>query len=118
MPKALAQRNLPLHHVMSAVTGVTGLRMLRAIVAGERDPRTCAQERDYRLTSSPDTMINALEGAYRPAHICTLNQALALYAFTQQQIAACAQEIERVLGTFASLIDLDAHPCPLSGVGF
>src|SRR5713101_4722023 len=112
MHKALDQMHLHLHHVMSDVTGVTGLRMLRALVAGERDPRTFAQYRDSRITSSPDTIIKALEGDYRPEHVFTLTQSLALYDFTQQHIAACDQEIDRVLGTFASLVDLDAHPLP------
>ena len=112
MHKALDQMNLHLHHVMSDVTGVTGLRILRAIVAGERDPRTLAQYRDYRIKSSPDIIVKALEGDYRPEHVFTLTQSLALYDFTQQHIAACDQEIERVLGTFASLIDLDTHPLP------
>ena len=62
MHKALDQMNLHLHHVISDVTGVTGLRILRAIVAGERDPRTLAQYRDYRIKSSPDTIAKALEG--------------------------------------------------------
>jgi len=60
--KARDHMNLHLHHVMSEVPGVTGLRMLRASVAGERDPRTFAPYRDYRITSSPDIMSKALEG--------------------------------------------------------
>ena len=102
--------NLHLHHVISDVTGVTGLRILRAIVAGERDPRTLAPYRDYRIKSSQDTIAKALEGDYRPEHVFTLTQSLALYDFTQQHIAACDQEIERVLGTFASLVDLEPTP--------
>src|SRR5713101_4837744 len=112
MHKALDQMHLHLHHVMSDVTGVTGLRMLRALVAGERDPRTFAQYRDSRITSSPDTIAKALEGDYRPEHVFTLTQSLALYDFTQQQIAACDQEIERVLDTFESLVDPADHPLP------
>jgi transposase len=110
--KALDPMHLHLHHVMRDVTGVTGLRMLRAIIAGERDPRTFAQERDYRITSSPDTLVKALEGEYRPAQVCTLTQSLALDDFPPQHMAACAQEIARVLGTFASLVARAAHPFP------
>src|SRR6266568_4729339 len=112
MHKALDQMHLHLHHVMSDVTGVTGMRMLRAIVAGERDPHTLAQYRDYRITSSPDTIAKALEGDDRPAHVFPLTQSLALYDCTQQHIAACDQEMERVLGTFESLVDLADHPLP------
>ncbi len=112
MQKALDQMNLHLHHVISDVTGVTGMRILRAIVAGERDPHTLAQYRDYRIKSSPDTIAKALEGDYRPEHVFTLTQSLALYDYTHQHIAACDQEIERVLSTLDSLVDLEAHPLP------
>jgi transposase len=112
MQKSLAQMNLHLHHVMSDVTGVTGMRIIRAIVAGERDPQIFAPCRDYRIQSSQDTIAKALEGDYRAAHVFTLTQSLALYDFTQQHIAACDQEIERVLDTFASLVDPEEHPLP------
>jgi transposase len=112
MQKALDQMNLHRHHVISDVTGVPGMRILRAIVAGERDPQVFATYRDYRIKSAQDTIAKALEGNYRSEHVFTLTQSLALYDFTHQQSAACAQEIERVLGTFASQVDLDAHPLP------
>ena len=112
MQKSLDQMNLHLHHVISDVTGVTGLRIIRAIVAGDRDPQTLAQHRDYRIHSSVDTIAKALEGDYRPEHVFTLTQSLALYDFTQEQVAACDQEIERVLDAFASLVDPATHPLP------
>jgi transposase len=112
MHKALDHMHLHLHHVIRDVTGVTGLRILRAIVAGERDPKGLATYRDYRITSDQDTLAKALEGDDRPEHVFTLTQSLALYDFTQQQSAACDQDIERVLGTFDSLVDLDPHPIP------
>ena len=112
MQKSLDQMNLHLHHVISDITGVTGMRIIRAIVAGERDPRTLAQYRDYRIKSSADTIAKALEGDYRAEHVFTLTQSLELYDFTQQQIAACDQEIERVLATLDSQVDPDAHPLP------
>jgi len=112
MPKSLDQMHLHLPHGMSDVTGVTGMRILRAIVAGERDPQTLAQYRDYRIQSSEDTIAKALEGDYRAEHVFTLTQSLALYDFTQQHIAACDQEIERVLATFDSLVDPEEHPLP------
>jgi transposase len=110
--KSLAQMNLPLHHVMSDITGVTGLRIIRAIVAGERAPRTLATYRDYRIKSSADTIAKALEGDDRSEHVFTLTQSLALYDFTQQHIAACDQEIERVLSPLDSLVNPDEHPLP------
>jgi transposase len=112
MQKSLDQMNLHLHHVMSDVTGVTGRRILRAIVAGERNPKTFAPYRDYRIKSDQDTIAKALEGDDRPEHVFTLTQSLALSDFPQQQIAACAQEVERLLGTFDSLVAPDAPPLP------
>jgi hypothetical protein len=112
MQKSLDQMHLHLHHVISDSTGVTGLRILRALVAGERDPHALAKYRDYRMQSSEATMAKALAGDYRPEHVFTLTQSLELYDFTQPQMAACDQEIERVLRTFASLVDPDEHPVP------
>jgi transposase len=112
MQKSLDPMHLHLHHVISDVTGVTGMRIIRAIVAGERDPRTLAQYRDYRIKSSQDTIAKALEGDYRPEHVFTLTQSLELYDFTQKQIAHCDQEIERVLSTFDALVDPETHPLP------
>jgi transposase len=112
MQKSLDQMNLHLHHVMSDVTGVTGMRIIRAIVAGERDPHTLAQHRDYRIKSSQDPIAKALEGDYRPEHVFTLTHSLELYDFTQKHIAHCDQEIERVLSAFDALVDPETHPLP------
>ena len=112
MQKSLDQMHLHLHHVMSDVTGVTGMRIIRAIVAGERDPKLFATYRDYRMKSDQDTIAKALEGDERPEHVFTLTQSLALYDFTQQHIADCDQEIERVLSTFETLVDPALHPLP------
>jgi transposase len=110
--KALDQMHLHLHHVIRDVTGVTGMRILRAIVAGERAPQTFAQYRDYRIKASPETMAKALEGDSRSEHLFTLTQSLALYDFTQQQSAVCDQDIERVLSTCETRVDPATHPLP------
>jgi transposase len=112
MQKSLDQMHLHLHHVLSDVTGVTGMRIIRAMVAGDRDPKTFATSRDYRMKADQDTIAKALERDSRPEHVFTLTQSLALYDFTHQHIAACDQDIERVLGTFASLVDPEDHPFP------
>jgi hypothetical protein len=78
---------------MSDVTGVTGMRILRAIVAGERDPQTCAQSRDYRITSRPETMAKALAGDSRAEHRFTLTPSLALDDFPRRHITDCDQEL-------------------------
>jgi transposase len=69
-------------------------------------------DRDYRSKSSEDTLAKALEGDDRPEQVFTLPQSLALSDFTQQHIAACDQDIARVLGTLDSLVNPDEHPFP------
>jgi len=112
MQKALTQMNLQLHHVLSDITGVTGLAILDAILAGERDPAALAQHRDRRVKASPETIIKALVGDYRSEHLFTLRQALASYRHTQRLIEECDAEVQARLGAFASQIDPAVHPLP------
>jgi transposase len=93
MQKALDQMNLHLHHVISDITGETGLRILDAIVSGERDTRKMAKLRDRGIRSSEKTVRKALEGDYREEHLFTLRQSLERYQFLIRQITACDQEI-------------------------
>src|SRR3954471_18399559 len=86
-----------LHHVVADVTGVTGLRILRALVAGERDPDTLAAYRDPRCKAPAETLRAALVGNYREEHVFALAQALELYDIYQAKVAACDQRIEAVL---------------------
>ena len=79
MQKALTQMNLKLQHVVSDITGVTGLAILRAILAGERDPEKLAQLRDYRCKHDEATIARALQGTWRDEHLFALAQAVALY---------------------------------------
>ena len=95
--KALDQMNLPLHHVLSDISGVTGLRILDSILAGERDPAKLAKLRDPRVRSSEGTIAKALTGNYRSEHLFTLRQALKMYRHYQRMIAGCDQQIEGLL---------------------
>lgn len=98
--KALTQMNLHLHHVVSDLTGVTGLAILDAVLAGERDPQKLAALRDRRIKASEATIAKALVGDYRVEHLFTLRQALALYRQYQSHVLECDREIERHLATF------------------
>lgn len=73
--------NIQLHHVTATITGVTGVRIIRAIVAGERDPDVLAAMRDVRCKENLETVRSALVGNYQPEHVFALKQALALYDF-------------------------------------
>ena len=97
MQKALMQMNLQLHHVVADITGETGLRIVRAIVAGERDPEILASYRNYRCHASAETIRQALVGNYREEHIFALTQALELYDIYQDKVAACDAHIQAVL---------------------
>jgi len=97
MQKSLEQMNLQLHKVLSDVTGVTGMRILKAILAGERDPVVLAQMKHPLVKSSQDTIAQALTGDWRAEHLFTLRQALELYDVYQQKIEACDQEIQKYM---------------------
>ena len=110
MQKALDQMNVQLHHVLSDITGLSGLAMLDAILAGERDPRVLAQLRDGRVKASEETMVQALTGDYRAEHLFTLKQSLAAYRQYQKFMRACDLEIERQLKQFDAKVDVKAAP--------
>ncbi len=112
MQKALNQMNLQVHHVLSDLTGVTGLAILDAILAGERDPEVLAQHRDGRVKASRETLAKALVGDYRPEHLFTLRQALASYRHYQRLITDCDREIQALLATVESQGDPGRLPLP------
>lgn len=95
MQKALQQMNVQLTQVLSDITGETGLQIIRALVAGQRDPVRLAQYRDPRCKHSHDEVVRALTGHYQPEHIFTLTQALAAYDFYTTQIQACDEAMEQ-----------------------
>lgn len=97
MQKALTHMNLQLHHVVSDITGVTGMKIIRSIVAGERDPDVLAAMRDVRCRESVGTIRAALVGNYQPEHIFALAQALLLYDSYQARIVECDAQIEQTL---------------------
>jgi transposase len=94
MQKALLQMNIQLSQALSDVTGTTGLRIIRAIVAGERDPHTLAALRNYRCKKEAEEMALALTGTWRAEHLFVLGQALALFDFYTVQLSACDAQIE------------------------
>ena len=100
MQKALTQMNVKLHHVISDITGKTGLDIIEAIVGGQRDPRQLAQLRDPRIKADEATIAKSLQGHWREEHIFELTQALELYRFYQDKIAECDREIEAQLERF------------------
>jgi transposase len=94
MQKALTQMNLHLHNVISDITGVTGMAIIRKIVAGITDPKLLATLRDERCRNPEEVIEASLVGNYRKEHLFSLKQALELYDYYTQKIAECDRQIE------------------------
>jgi transposase len=112
MQKALTQMNLHLHKVLSSVTSVTGMNIMRAIIGGERDPQKLALMREPGVKNSAEIIAKALEGDYRQEHLFALKQAVELYDFYHRQIEACDREMERYLHTLKGKVDPVQSPLP------
>jgi transposase len=99
MQKALQQMNVHLHHAVSDLVGATGLRILEAIVAGERNPQVLVQLRDDKLCkkTTKEEMEKALEGDWRAEHLFTLKQALETHRHFLKQVEQCDEQIQRAL---------------------
>jgi transposase len=102
-----------LPQVVKDITGVTGLAIIRAIVAGERDPQRLAQFRQPGCANSTATIAKALTGNYRAEHVFALKQALALYDVYTSQVVECDTEVERYINTMLPETD-DLPPLPPS----
>ncbi len=100
MQKALTQMNLKLQHVVSDITGKTGMDIIQAIIRGERNPQELAKLRDYRCKASEATIVKALQGHWRADHLFELAQAVQLYAVYQEKVADCDRQTEALLDTF------------------
>ncbi len=103
MQKALMQMNLQLHHVVSSITGKTGMLIIRSILVGERDPNVLATHRDCRCKAPVEVISAALEGNYREEHLFALGQAVQLYDFYQTMITECDSRLESALGSINCL---------------
>lgn len=101
MQKALAQMNIQLANVISDVVGETGQRIVRAIVAGERDRSRLAALRGPRIEASEQEIARALEGTWRAEHLFALKQAVCLFDAYAQMLAECDRELERMLDALA-----------------
>jgi hypothetical protein len=100
MQKAMLQMNIQPSQAIIDVTGQTGQQIIRAIVAGERDPFKLAALRNYRCKKEETEIAKALTGTWRDEHLFVLKQALALFYFYTRQIEACDAEIERTYSLF------------------
>jgi transposase len=95
--KALEQMNIKIHTVISDIDGKTGLRIIEAILAGERNPEELAKLRDKRIKASPEEIIKSLEGHWTKEHLFELRQCYQLYLLHRKMIVECEKEIEKQL---------------------
>jgi len=109
MQKVLTQMNIQLANVISDLSGWTGQRIVRAILAGERDPETLAALSHPGIHATHAEIAKSLEGTWQPDLLFVLKQEVDLYDTYQLQIAECDQELERHLKSFA-----DKTPDPLA----
>jgi transposase len=110
MQKALTVMNLRLTNVLSDITGVTGMKILRAIIAGEQDPQVLAQFRDDRCAKSEAEIAKSLTGHYKPEQVFVLQQAVELYDFYDQQLQRCDAQLEALYRQFEPLEDPGTPP--------
>jgi hypothetical protein len=94
MQKALTVMNLRLTNVLSDITGVTGMKIIRSIVAGERNPQVLAGFRHSNCAKTQAEIAKSLEGHYKREHLFALKQALELYDFYDHQLRDCDAELE------------------------
>ena len=99
MQKALTQMNIQLTNVISDVAGETGQKILRAIIAGERDGHVLAALKNARIRASVDDIAKSLQGNWRAEHLFALKQALALFDFIGTQLTECDQELQTQLAS-------------------
>ena len=111
MQKALQLMNVKLTQVVSDITGVTGMSIIRAIVAGERRPGELARLRNPKCAKSEAEIAKALQGNYKPEHLFVLKQSLGQYDFYHQQIQACDAEMEAMYAALPPS-EADDQACP------
>ena len=109
MQKALPQMQVQIHHVISDITGSTGMRIIRAMVDGKPDRKQLGAMRDLRTKATEETIAKALEGDYRREHVFALKQSLELFDSYPQQIQACDEQIGAHMGS----LETRANPVEL-----
>jgi transposase len=114
MQKALEQMNVQLHKAVSDIAGLTGLSIIRRIVAGERDAQALAKLRQKGVKRSEAEIAEALNGNYRGEHVFALAQALESYDFFQGQMERCDGEIQQCMSGIASKTSppMESKPAP------
>jgi transposase len=112
MKKALTEMNIRIDQAVSDVTGKTGMKIIRAILGGERDPQVLAAMRDDRCVKSQQAIAEDLSGKYADHHLFTLGHAVRTWDHLQQLIAECNSELERAAEMFEKQTSRTSVPKP------
>jgi transposase len=102
MQKALTEMNVQLAQVISDISGESGLRIIDAILSGQRDPETLAQLKDRRIRASQKEMAAALQGHWKEEQLFVLEQARLSYTHYEEQVAQCEERIQQQMRTIQS----------------
>lgn len=113
MQKALQQMNLRLDNVVTDITGQTGMRIIKAILSGERDVKKLGEMRDFRCHATAEEIGGALVGNYRQEHLFSLKQAVDLFEYYQEKIVECEAEMERYLESLPHVTEEEPPELPL-----
>jgi transposase len=95
MQKSLIAMNVQLHNALSDISGTSGQAIIRALLAGQRDPKTLAALRDRRCMASEDEIVHSLQGVWKPDVLFELQQAVDAYDFYRQQMAKCDEQLKQ-----------------------
>jgi transposase len=110
MQKALTEMNVQLANVISDISGETGLRIIDAILAGERDPKRLARLKDWRVRATEATITRALDGHFKTEQLFVLEQARLSYAHYQEQILQCEERIQQQMRTIEGRLPESSKP--------
>jgi len=112
MQKVLQEMNIQLHQVLSDITGVSGLRIIEAILAGERDAKKLAALADRRVKASPSTIEKALKGDYRAEHLFVLKMAFELHDTYEKKIHLCDEQVIAEMAKLPTRVEAKEKPLP------
>jgi transposase len=115
MQKALTEMNVQLATVLSDLSGVTGMKIIRAIVAGERDGRKLAEFRDANVKASQETIARSLEGTWLPEQLAILRRQLADWDHVQRQMAGCDEDLAARMKDLPAAERQPGEPRPPTG---
>ena len=105
MQKAMEQMNIKLSTVISDILGKSGQAIIRAVIAGNHDPKSLAQLANWRCKASRETIAKSLEGTWDEDLLFILAQSVELYDTYQGKVAACEREMERLMMQYAARVD-------------